>query len=134
MERNLDRSRSIAGLMGPVLVAMAAALLLNKKLLPELAQQMQHEYGVIFLSGILLLVAGLSIVRIHNDWSGGWPLLVTVLGWLAIVGGLARMLYFRHLALLAPGIVQYPAVITGAAVVLLVVGVFLILKGYRLLD
>ena len=134
MERNLDRSRAIAGLMGPVLVAMAAALLLNKKLMPELAQQMQHDFGIIFLSGILLLVTGLSIVRVHNDWAGGWPVLVTLLGWLAIIGGLARMLYFRHLALLAPGIVQYPAVITGAAVILLLVGVFLILKGYRLLD
>ncbi len=134
MERNLDRSRAIAGLMGPVLVAMAAALLLNKKVLPELAGQMAHDFGIIFMSGILLLVAGIAIVRVHNDWSGGWPLLVTLLGWLAIIGGLARMLYFRHLALLAPGFVQTPALITGTAVVLLLTGVFLILKGYQLLD
>lgn len=134
MERNLDRSRAIAGLMGPVLVAMAAALLLNKKVLPELAGQMAHDFGIIFMSGILLLVAGIAIVRVHNDWSGGWPLLVTLLGWLAIIGGLARMLYFRHLPLLAPGFVQTPALITGTAVVLLLTGVFLILKGYQLLD
>lgn len=134
MDRNLDRSRFIAGLMGPTLTAMAAAILLNKKVLPELAQQMAHDFGVIFLSGVMLLVAGLAVVRVHNDWSGGWPLLVTLLGWLAIVGGLARILYFRHLALLAPSIVQAPMVITPVAMVILLVGVFLTLKGYRLLD
>jgi hypothetical protein len=34
------------------------------------------------------LVAGLAIVRAHNGWKEGWPVLVTVLGWFAILGGL----------------------------------------------
>jgi hypothetical protein len=114
-------------------MAMAASLLLNRKAMPELAAQLAHDYGVVFLSGAVLLVAGLAIVRVHNDWSGGWPVLVTVLGWLAIVGGLARILYFRHLAALAPSLVQSPAAVVVPALVILLLGLFLTLKGYRLL-
>lgn len=47
--------------------------------------------SVIYLNGTLLFVAGLSIVRVHNRWTGSWPVLVTLVGWLSILGGLVRM-------------------------------------------
>ena len=46
---------------------------------------------LIYLNGTLLFVAGLSIVRAHNQWKADWPVLVTLMGWFAIVGGLFRM-------------------------------------------
>jgi hypothetical protein len=51
--------------MGPTLVAIAAAILLNLPSLPELAEQMSRDLGVIFLSGILSVVAGLPL-RVHT--------------------------------------------------------------------
>jgi predicted phage tail protein len=47
---------------------------------------------VLYLNGTLLFVAGLSIVRVHNRWIGGWPVLLTLMGWLAMLGGLIRMI------------------------------------------
>jgi hypothetical protein len=120
-------SKLIAGLMGPTLVAIAAAILLNLASLPE---QISRDPGVIFLSGILLLVAGLAITRAHNVWAGGWPVLVTVLGWLAILSGLIRMFFPMQLAALAAAMAQRPAGIITAAVVVLVLGGFLSFKAY----
>jgi uncharacterized membrane protein HdeD (DUF308 family) len=57
-----------------------------------MAQQIGNDQGLIFVSGILLLVAGLAIVRVHNVWSGGWRVVVTVLGRLAVISGILRML------------------------------------------
>jgi len=128
------RSRYIAGLAGPLLIAMAAGILLNRNALPELAAQIGNDYGLVFLSGALLLTAGIAIVRGHNVWSGGWPVLVMVIGWIAVLGGLARILYFRDLAAIAPGMVQRPALVLVTALVMLIIGVFLTLKGYRLFD
>ena len=47
--------------------------------------------GVGYLNGTILFVAGLAIVRHDNRRSGGWPVLVTLTSWLAILGGLLRM-------------------------------------------
>lgn len=131
---NNARSRSIAGLAGPLMMAMAAGLLMNRKLMPEIAAQVGNDYGLIFMSGAILLVAGVAIVRDHNIWSGGWPVLVTLIGWLAVVGGVARMLYFRHLAAMATTVAQHPAALLGMALVMLFTGAYLTLKGYCLLD
>jgi uncharacterized membrane protein HdeD (DUF308 family) len=46
---------------------------------------------VVYLSGTLLFVAGLSIVSVHNRWARDWTVLVTLMGWFVILGGLIRM-------------------------------------------
>jgi hypothetical protein len=126
----ITTSKMIAGLMGPTLVAIAAALLVNFASFPELVGQISREPGLIFLSGILLFVAGLAIVRAHNIWEGGWPVLVTVLGWLAILSGLVRMLFPTQLAAIAAALAHRPGGIIASAIVLLVLGGFLSFKGY----
>src|ERR1700737_5440276 len=97
-------SKTIAGLMGPTLVAISAGLFLNLGSLPGLVESVSRDPALIFLSGILLFVAGLAIVRAHNIWAGGWPVLVTVFGWLILLGGLARMLFPTQIASIAAGV------------------------------
>ena len=54
-------SKTIAGLIGPTLVAIAAGMLLNIGSFPELAEQVSRDPALIFVSGILLFVAGLPL-------------------------------------------------------------------------
>jgi hypothetical protein len=56
--------------------------------------------------------------------------LVTVLGWLAVFGGLVRMLFPIQLAAIVAGVGQSTGLIAAGAVVLLVLGAFLSFKGY----
>ena len=57
-------------------------------------------------------------------------MLVTILGWLTLLGGLLRMLFATRLAPIAIAAVQTTGVLPGVAIVLLVVGGFLSFKGY----
>jgi hypothetical protein len=128
----MTSSKTIAGLTGPTLIAIAIAMLLNLGSFPAMAEQIARDPALIFLSGILLFVAGLAILRVHNIWSGGWPVLVTLLGWLALLGGLARMFLPMRLASVAAQIGQSGGLISAGAVVLLLVGGFLSFKAYSL--
>jgi len=131
MERlAVTTSKMIAGLIGPTLVAIAAGMLLNLASFPALAEQISRDPGLIFLSGILLFVAGLAMVRTHNIWVGGWPLVVTVLGWVAVLSGLLRMLFPIQLAAVAAEVGRNPGWIISGTVVLLALGGFLSFKGY----
>jgi hypothetical protein len=123
-------SKTIAGLIGPTLLALGAALLLNLGSFPEMAKQIGEDPGLIFVSGGLLLVAGIAILRVHNIWTGGWPVVVTVLGWLALVGGIIRMFFPFRAAAMAGIVGQHTGVIATAAIVMLLVGAFLSYKAY----
>jgi len=77
-------SRRIAGLLGPSLIAISVTEAVNLRIWADV------QPPVVYLSGVLLFVAGLAIVRAHNRWLFGWPVLVTIVGWLCLLGGLAR--------------------------------------------
>jgi hypothetical protein len=126
----MTTSKMIAGLMGPTMVAMAGAILLNLGSLGPLTQELSREPMLILVSGVLLFVAGLAIVRAHNHWAADWPTVVTVLGWLAIAGGLVRMLFPIQLATIVPGVGERADIIGPALVVFLLLGLFLSYKAY----
>ena len=124
-------SKTIAGLIGPTLIVLAAALLINLRSISALVEAVSHDPALVLLSGVLSFVAGLAIVRVHNHWVGDWAVLVTILGWLLLIGGLIRMLFPIWLAGMAASFGQRTGFIAGeAGVVLLLIGAFLSYKAY----
>ena len=72
----MHHSKRQVRLLVPTLVAM---------LISEFPTVQPHLYDtqtppVVYLSGVLLFVAGLAIVRSHNRWARNWPVLVTLSG------------------------------------------------------
>ncbi len=115
----MDNSRQIAGLIGPTLIVLALSEALNLHIWAT------NMAPVIYLNGALLFVAGLSIVRAHNRWTLRWPVLVTLTGWVTILGGLYRM--FLPEARQAGENPATYVMFMG----LCVIGIFLTFKAYR---
>ena len=126
----MTTSKSIAGLIGPTLVVGALAVLVNLGAWPARVEQGFSNPALIFLSGFPLFVAGLAIVRVHNRWEGNWSVLVTIAGWLTLLGGFSRILLPTRLASIAVGAVRTTGVLPAVAIVFLLVGGFLSFKGY----
>jgi hypothetical protein len=123
-------SKTIAGLIGPTLIALAAATLINLGSISTLVESVSHDPALVMVSGVLSFVAGLAVVRVHNHWARDWTVLVTILGWLLLVGGLVRLLFPIWLAGMAANFAQSTGLIAGEAVVFLVIGAFLSYKTY----
>ena len=120
----MPNSKRIAGLVGPTLVAM---------IISEFPLVQPHLYDtqippVVYLSGALMFVGGLAIIRAHNHWSRDWTVLVTLSGWFALVLGLVRMF--------AAGAYQQQSATTSATVfmvievLLLTIGLIMTFKAY----
>jgi hypothetical protein len=114
------------------LIAIAIAMLSNRAALNAMIGQIADNFAVVFLAGLLLLIAGLAIVRLHNVWGEGWSSLVTAFGWLSILGGLVRMIIPDQSAILARKFIETRAAVTGSAVAMLALGAYFTIKGYGL--
>ena len=123
-------SQLIAGFIGPLLIAIGSAVLLNLDHFPVMATQISNDQGLIFLSGILSLLGGVAIVRVHNIWSGDWRIVVTLLGWLAILGGLLRMWFPQRAAPIAEAFAGNATALIVGGLVVFALGAFLSYKAY----
>jgi hypothetical protein len=115
----MANSKNIAGLIGPTLMALALSEALNLHIWAT------NIAPVTYLNGTLLFIAGLSIIRAHNVWTHGWPVAVTLTGWVVILLGL-----FRMLAPQAQQLTENDAAYVMFAV-LFAFGVFLTIKAYN---
>lgn len=83
----MSDSKNIAAILGPTIVAMVVS---------EFPLVQPHLYDkqippVVYLSGTLMFVAGLAVVRVHNRWRRDWTVLTTLSGWFFLLLGLLRM-------------------------------------------
>ena len=112
--------KRIAGLLGPTLVVLSLSEAINPHIWATVSVTQTY------LAGSLWFVAGLAIIRAHNGWTAGWPVLVTFVGWFAILGGLFRMFAPEF----AQGNPPSASVVLGIQVALLLIGVVLTVKAY----
>jgi hypothetical protein len=95
------------------------------------AEEVVKSRVQLWLSGVLALTTGLAIVLSHNEWDLSWEVIITIIGWLAILRGLLRLLIPQQIGdFLSRALARGPQVLTGVGVVALVVGAFLAWKGF----
>jgi uncharacterized protein YjeT (DUF2065 family) len=127
----MSTSKTIAALLGPTLVATAATVLANLDAMPTLIEGMAQSPMLVVLAGYAAFVPGLAIVYFHNHWTGGWPVVVTVMGWLSLIVGLMRMIFPMQIATMASKLAPAPSgMLIGIGVVFLLIGGFLSFKAY----
>jgi hypothetical protein len=130
-EHSMGTSIFLAKLIGPVCLVIGLALLINRAAFRTLAGEFLNNPPLMFLSGVITLPAGLAIVLTHNVWAGDWRILITILGWLAIVGGVARILVPQRAAAVGRTLLATPSTLCISAGVYLVFGALLSFFGYR---
>ena len=127
----MSTSKTIAALLGPTLLATALMVLVNLDAMPTIIEELSNSPMLIVLAGYAAFVPGLAIVYFHNRWTGGWPVLITLVGWLSVIVGLIRMVFPVQLAgIMVKAGPSLHVVLPFVGVVFLLVGGVLTFKGY----
>ena len=133
----MTNSTLIARLMGPVLLIMGigtALGLFGVGMAPgDYAGLMKEMTSLPFtiLFGVLALLAGVAIVNAHNLWVSDWRVIITVVGWLAIIRGVLSLLFPAKMHTIGETITANTSGPVITALVFLVVGAILSWMGYR---
>ncbi len=78
----------LARLIGLYSLIVALAMMLHGHDSVLMVEAIVRSAPLLFIAGMIALIAGLAIVLGHNVWSGGaLPVLVTLVGWVSLVKG-----------------------------------------------
>lgn len=128
----MTTSRTIAALLGPVCAITGAMILCNLDAFPAIIREIGEHPTIMLLAGYMTFVPGLAIVWAHNRWQAGWPVLITLLGWLFMVVGAIRILFAYRIANLTERLTSSVLpMLPGFGVLLLAVGGFLSFQAWR---
>ena len=124
----MQPARFIARLIGPLYLAIGVGILLNGSFYSGLVAEAVKSPTLIYFSGLLALVPGLAIINVHDSWRG-WPVIVTIIGWLLVIGGVIRLVLPATTASIAGDLYSKPATLLIVSIIVIVVGAFLTRDG-----
>jgi hypothetical protein len=87
--------------------------------------------ALIFLTGVLALLAGVAIVNVHNVWVPDWRVIVTVLGWLLVLRGIMLLVFPLTVQVFGDRVAASEAGVTAGAALTFVLGAILCMMGYE---
>jgi putative exporter of polyketide antibiotics len=104
-------------------------MLVNNKTFKTVFKQFSQNKALIVHMGIISLVFGLVIVITHNIWSG-WSVIITVIGYLSVLKGIARLCFTDHVTQFIPRYTEKKSYYILCIIVLLL-GLILTYFGFR---
>ena len=84
-----SRTTFLSRLIGIYCILVSLSMVTHKQATVDMATALIHSPPVLYVVGLMLVVAGLAMILGHNVWSGGaLPVVVTLIGWLTLTKGL----------------------------------------------
>jgi len=105
-------------------------MVISPKHLHKTAEQFLDDSPLILISGVLAMIAGLSIINAHNIWGWDWRVIITVFGWAFFLSGAIRILAPITIGDIGNKMLNQTALTRIAGVFWGTFGLFISYKGY----
>jgi len=83
----METSTLIAQIAAVVYLGVALGAFISRDYFRRILDDFYGNAGLAFIGGFMALIVGFLIVHFHNHWVSDWTVLVTLLGWLALIKG-----------------------------------------------
>jgi uncharacterized membrane protein len=126
----MQASLFIARLLAPVFVVIGIALLTRPEAYRSLLREFVASAVSMYIAGFLGLVGGLALLLTQNLWVLDWRLIITLIGWISVLRGVATILWPGSLAPVADWVLKHRNSFAVSAVIDLAIGLVLGYFGY----
>jgi hypothetical protein len=128
--QDMQTSIFLAKLIGPVLLTVAFALFINRQAFAAMSEEFLQSRALLYLSGFLIMPAGIAIILTHNIWVPNWRVVVTLFGWMMAIGGALRLVFPDRVQAWGRGFLRHPTGAYIAGGIWLAFGAVLTFYGY----
>lgn len=119
----------LAKVLGVVMTVSALGLFWNLDHLKKVVKELKKSPATLYIAGFVALVFGTLLVCSHNVWVKDWEVIITLVGWAALVKGVALVL-FPDASLRMLDDLHYDRFYLVSGFVMLVAGLYLGYMGF----
>ena len=85
-------ANKLAILAGSAFFVVGLSLFINPYVSTVMSDLVNNQ-GLLWVTGLITFVMGTVMLALYNTWSKSWRVLVTIIGWLAVIKGAVLMLF-----------------------------------------
>jgi hypothetical protein len=129
----MELTNFLAQLFGLTIAIFAGIAVLQPGMIRVVVREFGESTMVTLLFGTVGIMGGLAVVLSHNLWVADWPVLVTLLGWSALVKGMVTLASPALLHDMGESIYSSPGRTQIILVIAGILGIYLAGAGFGLL-
>lgn len=77
----------IAKIFAFIYIAAGIAVLIGNLNLNKIVDDLKESTTLTFLAGCVGVITGTALVQYHNFWVSHWRMIITIIGWIMLIGG-----------------------------------------------
>ena len=98
----MELSIFVAKIIGVTYTAMSVGVLMGTISYKKMFQDIAKTPAVGPLMGLFAIIIGFLLIEHHNIWVKDWPVLITIIGWAALVKGFLFLAFPNSLKFFEP--------------------------------
>lgn len=117
----MDTSIFIARIICIVYLSFGLGMILSKDFYLAQLPKLIENIGLLMLGGFIAIVCGVAMINYHSIWEFSWKVLITIIGWVALIKG-TLLLVFPRISSLYGSVLTTQFISKIAAPVCLILG------------
>ena len=113
-----------------VYISIGFGIVINGEFYKNMFEDFVGRPGVLYLGGVMALVVGYLLVAFHNTWTADLSVIITVLGWMALIKGVVILVCPKRMISLSKSLVEKKNFMRIEAVVAIVAGLVFAWLGF----
>lgn len=126
----MDISIFFAKVLGLYLIITTIGMLVNRQRVRTIVDQIVNNAALLLIAGLLSLIFGIILVVVHNVWEADWRVLITIIGWLALIKGTIRVVFPQVSQKVLTRMMAADAGHYIISIIFLLVGIYLAYMGF----
>jgi hypothetical protein len=126
----MDASIFLARMLGLFFLVMGVGIVVGMQGYRDMAEEFLKSRALIYVAGLLAFLPGLAIVLTHNLWVGDWRVIITIFGWLGLIGGAFRLLFPMQVRIIGSAMLQNGQALRIGGLAVVVLGAVLTWFGF----
>jgi hypothetical protein len=111
-------------------ISVGIGILINPDFYKKLFEDFIENAAALYLGGIMALALGYLIVAFHNTWTKDLSVIITLVGWLALIKGILILIQPKIIVALSKAIMKKRMFLKIEAIVVIILGLAFSFLGF----
>ena len=111
-------------------LAIGVGILVNPGFYKKLYEDFVENASIMYLGGASALVIGYLIVAFHNTWTNDLSVIITIIGWAALIKGIIILILPKVMIALTRAIAKNESFLKIQGVAVIIIGLGLAFLGF----